>query len=384
MGKAGAKLEVLTSHPEAGIIHVGARPQIGIDHACSRITCQANQHQYSGKDSRIRRRCAILRCICIGSPPNGFRRRARSGSAKGVRFTSRNPKQNRTKKDSLPVLSTFPSRIMVWFSRWKTTGRKWNRWSGSCWTFRSKRSGAGWSSAAWRPTSGAAPRNCCARGAIRKVSWIRPLCPLYLHEPDRRIGERLGCWRLSAVIGSGGMGTVYRAARDDRDFAQHAAVKVIAAGRVSRSSERRFREERQILARLEHPHVARLIDGGVTPDGSPYLVMEYVEGTPIDAWAEGVDLRERLRMFRQVCEAVQFAHQNLVVHCDLKSANILVTPEGTPKLLDFGIARFLERDGEETRTLLRPMTPDYASPEQVRGESPGTSSDIYSLGVLLL
>jgi tetratricopeptide (TPR) repeat protein/predicted Ser/Thr protein kinase len=210
-----------------------------------------------------------------------------------------------------------------------------------------------------------------------------PVMPARPLEPDRRIGERLGAWRLSTVIGSGGMGTVYRAARDDGDFAQHAAVKVIAAGRVSHSTERRFREERQILARLEHPHVARLIDGGVAPDGSSYLVMEYVEGTPIDAWAKGVDLRQRLRMFRHVCEAVQFAHQNLVVHCDLKSANILVTPEGTPKLLDFGIARFLGRDGEETRTPLRPMTLDYASPEQVRGESLGTSSDIYSLGVLL-
>ena len=210
-----------------------------------------------------------------------------------------------------------------------------------------------------------------------------PPAPLAAPAPDRLVGERLGAWRLSAVIGSGGMGTVYLGARDDREFAQHAAVKVIAAGRLSRSSERRFREERQILARLEHPNVARLIDGGVAPDGSPYLVMEYVEGTPIDAWARGVDLRERLRLFRQVCEAVQFAHQNLVVHCDLKPANILVTREGAPKLLDFGIARFLAQEGEATATLLHPMTPDYASPEQLQGLRPGTSSDIYSLGVLL-
>jgi non-specific serine/threonine protein kinase/serine/threonine-protein kinase len=201
--------------------------------------------------------------------------------------------------------------------------------------------------------------------------------------PDRLLGQRLGSWRLSSVIGSGGMGTVYLADRDDREFEQHAAVKVIAAGRLSRSTERRFREERQILARLEHPHVARLIDGGVAPDGSPYLVMEYVEGTPIDVWARDAGLRERLLLFRQVCEAVQFAHENLVVHCDLKPANILVTREGAPKLLDFGVARFLEREVEETRTLLHPMTPDYASPEQVRGLRPGTSSDIYSLGVLL-
>jgi non-specific serine/threonine protein kinase/serine/threonine-protein kinase len=210
-----------------------------------------------------------------------------------------------------------------------------------------------------------------------------PILSALRSEPDRRLGARLDSWQLSSVIGSGGMGTVYLANRADRDFTQQAAVKVIAAGRLSRSSERRFREERQILARLEHPHVARLIDGGVAPDGSPYLVMEYVEGTPIDAWARGVDLRDRLRMFHDVCLAVQFAHQNLVIHCDLKPANILVTREGAPKLLDFGIARFLERQGEETRTLLHPMTPDYASPEQVRGLQPGTSSDIYSLGVML-
>src|SRR6266496_4094031 len=124
-----------------------------------------------------------------------------------------------------------------------------------------------------------------------------PVSVATLPEPDRLLGERLGVWRLTAVIGSGGMGTVYQAERDDQDFAQRAAVKVIAAGRLSRSTERRFREERQILARLEHPHVARLIDGGVAPDGSPYLVMEYVEGIPIDTWSRGVALRERLRVF---------------------------------------------------------------------------------------
>src|SRR5215471_18212238 len=165
-----------------------------------------------------------------------------------------------------------------------------------------------------------------------------PVLSALRSEPDRLLGAMLGSWRLSAVIGSGGMGTVYLASRDDKDFVLRAAVKVIAAGRLSRASERRFREERQILARLEHPHIARLIDGGVAPDGSPYLVMEYVEGTPIDAWARGVDLRERLRMFRLVCDAVQFAHQNLVVHCDLKPPNILVIREGVPKLLDFGVA----------------------------------------------
>ena len=213
----------------------------------------------------------------------------------------------------------------------------------------------------------------------------RPPLALPPPERDRLVGSRLGPWCVTSVIGTGGMGTVYRAQRDDRDFTQHAALKVIAAGRLSRSTERRFREERRILACLEHPHVARLIDGGVAPDGSPYLVMEYVEGTPIDQWCREreLDRRERLRLFRAVCEGVQFAHQNLVAHCDLKPANILVTRDGTPKLLDFGIARFLSQEGDTATTLAHPMTPDYASPEQVRGESPGTASDIYSLGVLL-
>ena len=208
-----------------------------------------------------------------------------------------------------------------------------------------------------------------------------PLSP----EPDRRLGQRLGPWRLEAAIGWGGMGTVYRAERDDGEFKQRVAIKVIAAGRLSRQMERRFREERQILARIEHPNVSRLIDGGMAVDGSPYLVMEYVDGTPIDVWCreQALDSRGRLRLFGKVCETVQFAHQNLIVHCDLKPANILVTGEGVPKLLDFGIARFLAQDGGEAATLLHPMTADYASPEQVRGLPPGTASDTYSLGILL-
>ena len=218
----------------------------------------------------------------------------------------------------------------------------------------------------------------------------------YLEEPPvlldlaeapagERVGSHCGSWRLTGVLGSGGMGTVYRAERDDQQFSQVAAVKVIGAGPVGASLERRFREERQILARLEHPNIARLIDGGVANDGSSYLVMEYVDGALIGAWCRerSLDTRDRLRLFRKVCEAVGYAHQNLVVHCDLKPGNILITPDGVPKLLDFGIARFLARDDEVTATLWKPMTPDYASPEQIRGVPLSIASDVYSLGVLL-
>lgn len=203
--------------------------------------------------------------------------------------------------------------------------------------------------------------------------------------PGMPPGTRLGPWRLVSIIGSGGMGTVYRAERDDQQFMQEAAVKVVAAGRMNRDMERRFRAERQILARLEHPQVARLIDGGVAPDGSPYLVMEFVDGVRIDAWCRERNLgaRQRLRLFRQVCAAVHFAHQHLVVHCDLKPGNILITEDGAPKLLDFGIARLLTRDAEVTATLLHPMTPEYASPEQVSGSPLGAATDIYSLGIVL-
>ncbi|MBZ5610271.1 MAG: serine/threonine protein kinase [Acidobacteriia bacterium] len=214
-----------------------------------------------------------------------------------------------------------------------------------------------------------------------------PPLPLEFEHPPAtaRIGSLCGHWRLKAAVGSGGMGTVYRAYRDDQQFSQLAAVKVIAPGCVSATLERRFREEREILARLEHPNIARLIDGGVASDGAPYLAMEYVDGSPVDAWCRdhSCDTRARLRLFVQVCDAVAFAHRNLVVHCDIKPSNILVTEDGTPKLLDFGIARLLERNEAITATLLKPLTPDYASPEQIRGLPLSTATDIYSLGVLL-
>jgi eukaryotic-like serine/threonine-protein kinase len=199
------------------------------------------------------------------------------------------------------------------------------------------------------------------------------------------LGTRLGPWRLISILGAGGMATVYLAERDDEQFKQKAAIKVVAGARVSRVMERRFREERQILARLEHPNVARLIDGGVAPDGCPFLVMEFVAGSAIDGWCRQRNLgtRERLELFRQVCEAVHFAHQHLVVHCDIKPGNLLVTEDGTPKLLDFGIARMLAQGPQSTTTFFHPMTPEYASPEQIRGAPVGTATDIYSLGILL-
>jgi len=182
------------------------------------------------------------------------------------------------------------------------------------------------------------------------------------------------------------MGTVYRAARADGLYDQHVAVKLL---RTPLSGDflflRRFRDERRILARLEHPNIARLIDGGVTPEQIPYLVMEFVDGQPIDVYCDRhkLGLQDRLKLFRDVCAAAQCAHQNLVVHRDLKPANILVTAAGAVKLLDFGIARLIDPDHDATQTGVTMMTLQYASPEQVRGEVITTAADIYSLGLIL-
>jgi non-specific serine/threonine protein kinase/serine/threonine-protein kinase len=203
-------------------------------------------------------------------------------------------------------------------------------------------------------------------------------------------GDRLGAYRVISEIGHGGMGVVYRATRDDGDFQRDVAIKVIDPGMHSEGILKRFRAERQILAMLDHPNIVGLLDGGSAPDGSPYLVMEYVTGTSLlehcDQRRLGIDAR--LDLFLAVCDAVQFAHQRLVVHRDLKSDNILVTEDGSPRLLDFGIAKLLAPEGEATPvTLTAPMnrmlTPDYASPEQIRGEPAAVSSDVYSLGVIL-
>jgi len=208
-------------------------------------------------------------------------------------------------------------------------------------------------------------------------------------DPELAPGTQMGPYRILRTLGEGGMGMVYLAERDDEHFRRQVALKVIKRGMDPHRVIRRFRAERQILASLAHPNIGHLYDGGMTDDGVPYFAMEYVDGLPIDRYCEakGLGLRARLDLMRDVCAAVQHAHQNLVVHRDLKPSNVLVDAEGTVKLLDFGIAKLLDdrahSDDGMTLTGLRPLTPDYASPEQVRGEPLTTAADIYSLGVLL-
>ena len=211
------------------------------------------------------------------------------------------------------------------------------------------------------------------------------------HDPSGSLeGQRLGPYRIVRKLGSGGMGDVYLAERADEEYQQQVAIKMVRSGMFSRQVQGRLRMERQILATLQHPNIARLLDGGRTPDGTPYLVMEYIDGEPIDAYCDRRRLapEERLALLRTVCAAVHYAHQNLIVHRDLKPNNILITPQGVPKLLDFGIAKLLDtRQSAQTLTVThaeyRVMTPAHASPEQVRGDTITTASDIYVLGVLL-
>jgi len=207
-----------------------------------------------------------------------------------------------------------------------------------------------------------------------------------LASADPVIGARFGPWRVSREIGRGGMGIVYLAVRDDSQFQKEAALKLIRAGMDTEELLLRFRHERQILASLDHPYIARLIDGGTTPEGRPFLVMDYVEGLRIDCWCRdrGLSVEERCRLFLKVCEAVSYAHRNLVVHRDLKPGNILIAAEGSPKLLDFGVAKLLAADSDPSVTAAGPvLTPDYASPEQVLGQPITTAADIYSLGAIL-
>jgi len=209
---------------------------------------------------------------------------------------------------------------------------------------------------------------------------------------DDLTGELIGPYRITRLIGRGGMGIVYEAERDDEQFQQRVALKIIKRGMDTDFVRDRFLRERQILASLDHPHIARLFDGGATPDGLPYFVMEFVAGEPITTYCHRHELsvNEKLKLFLKVCSAVQHAHQKLVVHRDLKPSNILITEDGAsglPKLLDFGIAKLLSPDLSQaqtrTETALRLMTPEYASPEQARGQAVATTTDVYSLGVVL-
>lgn len=204
-------------------------------------------------------------------------------------------------------------------------------------------------------------------------------------------GERIGPYRIVGTLGAGGMGEVFLAERADAEFEQRVAIKVVHGGAFSRAVQSRLKIERQILAQLDHPNIAHLQDGGTLADGTAYLVMEYIDGVPIDTFCDThrLDIPARLELFVTVCSAVHYAHQNLIVHRDLKPSNILVTTSGVPKLLDFGIAKLLDERqvGQHTlavtRADLRIMTPDHASPEQVRGQPITTASNVYVLGVLL-
>src|SRR6185436_7027790 len=213
----------------------------------------------------------------------------------------------------------------------------------------------------------------------------------FIDDKDPMLGRRLGAYRIEREIGRGGMGAVYEAVRVDNEFNKRAAIKLVKRGMDTDFILRRFRKERQILAALDHPHIAGLLDGGTTEDGLPYFVMEFIEGQPLYSYCDShqLNVTERLKLFRSICDAVHYAHQNQVVHRDIKPSNVLVTSAGVPKLLDFGIAKLLNPQiagditHDPTATAMRLMTPEYASPEQVQGAPTTPTTDVYSLGVLL-
>jgi serine/threonine-protein kinase len=216
------------------------------------------------------------------------------------------------------------------------------------------------------------------------LAWLK--VPVYRAARELSFtGRRVGPYLLLRLLGEGGMGSVFLAERADDQYRQHVAIKLMHApiGQVSAMLER-FRTERQILAGFNHQNIARLLDGGVTAEGTPYLVMEYVEGVPLDEYcrAHSLSVEARLELFLRICAAAEYAHRNLVVHRDIKPANVLVSTDGTPKLVDFGIAKLLE-DGRAATTTALLMTPEYASPEQLRGDAITTATDVYGLGVLL-
>lgn len=228
-------------------------------------------------------------------------------------------------------------------------------------------------------------RDCDVEATSEATRVQRRLAGLDPDEPraELGIGDTLGVWKLVDVLGEGGMGAVFLAERADGHFQQRAAVKLLR-GQVSDSALRLLAAERQILAQLKHPNIARLLDGGATPLGRPYLVMEHIEGERLDRYLAQTapPLAARLRLFRQICKAVAFAHTQLIVHCDLKPSNVLIDGAGRPLLLDFGIARLLDADAS-SGGMAKAYTPGYASPELQAGLPVGTPSDIYSLGVLL-
>jgi len=195
-------------------------------------------------------------------------------------------------------------------------------------------------------------------------------------------GEAFGAYRVDEHLSTGGMGHVYRATRTSAGTERRVALKVLRPGLAGDAFPARFRRERETLAALEHEHVVAFLDAGALPDGRPFLAMEYVEGVPLTEWARGKPRRARIELFLQVLAAVRYAHEKLVVHRDLKPSNVLVTAQGAPKLLDFGVAAALEPDASASGSR-EPLTPTYASPEQLRGEPATTAADVYSLGLLL-
>lgn len=235
------------------------------------------------------------------------------------------------------------------------------------------------------------------RGMVRELLNAEPAAEaVFAQEPriheaalgaSPLIGRRIGAYRLEAILGEGGSGVVLLGRREGGEFEQRVAIKLVRLAFASDPMVLRFTEERRILARLEHPNIARLLDGGVTDDGTPYLVLEHVDGVPVDQWIRerGAGARESIELMRKICGAVEYMHQNLIVHRDLKPANVLVTAGGEPKLLDFGTARLLESAqlSGATRTVLPMMTLRYASPEQLKGLAGSTRSDVYALGVIL-